>query len=116
MNVIEMNHVKKSFGDKEVLKDISFSVKEGEVVSIIGPSGSGKSTLLHCATFLERMEAGTLAYLEEDVVTEADGVSVYPTKKEIRKVCNNFGLVFQNFNLFPHYSVMKMCLMRQSAF
>ena len=107
MNVIEMNHVKKSFGDKEVLKDISFSVKEGEVVSIIGPSGSGKSTLLRCATFLERMEAGTLAYLEEDVVTEADGVSVYPTKKEIRKVCNNFGLVFQNFNLFPHYSVMK---------
>ena len=107
MNVIEMNHVKKSFGDKEVLKDISFSVKEGEVVSIIGPSGSGKSTLLRCATFLERMEAGTLAYLGEDVVTEADGVSVYPTKKDIRKVCNNFGLVFQNFNLFPHYSVMK---------
>ncbi len=107
MNVIEMNHVKKNFGDKEVLKDISFSVKEGEVVSIIGPSGSGKSTLLRCATFLERMDGGTISYLEEEVVRELDGVSVYPTQKELRQVCNCFGLVFQNFNLFPHYSVAK---------
>lgn len=107
MNIIEMNHVKKSFGDKEVLKDISFSVEEGEVVSVIGPSGSGKSTLLRCATFLEYMQAGTIKYLEENVVRERDGVSVYPPKKELRRVCNHFGLVFQNFNLFPHYSVLK---------
>lgn len=107
MNVIEMNHVKKSFGGKEVLKDISFSVKEGEVVSIIGPSGSGKSTLLRCATFLERMEGGTISYMGEEVVKEYDEVSVYPAKKELRQVCSNFGLVFQNFNLFPHYSVLK---------
>ena len=76
MSIIEMRHVKKSFGEKEVLKDISFSVKEGEVVSIIGPSGSGKSTLLRCATFLERMDGGTISYLNEEVVEELDGVSV----------------------------------------
>ena len=86
MNVIEMKHVKKSFGDKQVLKDISFSIKEGEVVSIIGPSGSGKSTLLRCATFLERMDAGTISYIGEEVVKEREGVSVYPTKKELREV------------------------------
>ena len=107
MNVIAMEHVKKSFGEKEVLKDISFRVREGEVVSIIGPSGSGKSTLLRCATFLERMDGGSISYLDEGVVMDKDGVSVYPSKKVIRTVCNNFGLVFQNFNLFPHYSVQK---------
>lgn len=107
MNVIEMNHVKKSFGEKQVLKDISFSVQEGEVVSIIGPSGSGKSTLLRCATFLERMESGTISYLGKEVVKEHDGVSVYPAKRELGQICTNFGLVFQNFNLFPHFSVFK---------
>ncbi|MBQ4058700.1 MAG: amino acid ABC transporter ATP-binding protein [Lachnospiraceae bacterium] len=107
MKVIEMNHVKKSFGNKEVLKDISFAVEEGEVVSIIGPSGSGKSTLLRCATFLERMDGGTITYMNEEVVREHLGRSVYPTQKQLRQVCNCFGLVFQNFNLFPHYSVLK---------
>lgn len=107
MKVIEMNHVKKQFGDKEVLKDISFNVNEGEVISIIGPSGSGKSTLLRCAAFLEQMEGGTIHYLEEEVVKELDGVSVYPSKSAIRQVCTNFGFVFQNFNLFPHYTVLK---------
>ncbi|MDE6625343.1 MAG: amino acid ABC transporter ATP-binding protein [Lachnospiraceae bacterium] len=110
MNVIEMNHVKKSFGDKEVLKDISFFVEEGEVVSVIGPSGSGKSTLLRCATFLERMDAGSINYLEKEIVEDKDGAAVYPSKKELRTVCTNFGLVFQNFNLFPHYSVLKNIL------
>lgn len=107
MNIIEMKHARKSFGEKEVLKDISLSVREGEVVSIIGPSGSGKSTLLRCATFLEKMDGGTITYLDEEVVREYDEVSVYPTQKELRKICNCFGLVFQNFNLFPHYSVLK---------
>ncbi len=108
MKVIEMNHIKKSFDSQEVLKDISFSVEEGEVVSIIGPSGSGKSTLLRCATFLEHVDSGNLSYLGEEVVTDAeDGHACYPSKKEIARVCQNFGLVFQNFNLFPHYSVLK---------
>ena len=65
MKLLEMNHIRKSFGDTEVLKDISFSVEEGEVISIIGPSGSGKSTLLRCATLLEQMDGGELIYLGE---------------------------------------------------
>lgn len=109
MKVLEMNHVRKCFDGKEVLKDISLSIEEGEVVSIIGPSGSGKSTLLRCATFLEQMDGGTLSYSEQPVVTEdADAKKVnYPSKKELREVLMDFGLVFQNFNLFPHYSVLK---------
>ena len=62
MNILEMNHIKKKFDEKTILKDISLSVKEGEVVSIIGPSGSGKSTLLRCATFLERADDGDISY------------------------------------------------------
>lgn len=122
MNVIEMKHVKKSFGEKEVLKDISFSVKEGEVVSILGPSGSGKSTLLRCATFLEKMDAGSLYYLDQEIVSEKNNKSCYPSQKEIREVCGNFGLVFQNFNLFPHYSVIKnvadapICIQKRNRF
>lgn len=109
MKVVEMNHIKKSFGEKEVLKDVSFSVSEGEVVSILGPSGSGKSTLLRCATFLEQIDAGNLLYMGEEIVKmeSENGTSVYPTKAEVRKTCSNFGLVFQNFNLFPHFSVLK---------
>ena len=107
MNILEMNHIKKKFDEKTVLKDISLSVKEGEVVSIIGPSGSGKSTLLRCATFLEKADGGDIAYCGEDVVKDESGSAVYPDKNSIRKAQQNFGLVFQNFNLFPHYSVMK---------
>lgn len=107
MKVLEMNHVRKNFGDKEVLKDISFDVYEGEVISIIGPSGSGKSTLLRCAAFLEKMDAGTIHYLEEEIVREKNNEAIYPSKAELRKVSTNFGFVFQNFNLFPHYTVLK---------
>ena len=91
----------------EVLKDISLSVREGEVVSVIGPSGSGKSTLLRCATMLETMDGGSLSYLGEQAAFEEDGKCVYVPKKKLREIHKNFGLVFQNFNLFPHYSVMK---------
>ena len=98
----------KKFGDNEVLKDISLSVEEGQVVSIIGPSGSGKSTLLRCATLLETMDGGDLIYLGE-YTAKADetGKSIYGTKAELQKARQHFGLVFQNFNLFPHYSVLK---------
>lgn len=107
MSVLTVRHIKKSFDDKEVLKDISLHVEEGEVVSILGPSGSGKSTLLRCATFLERAEGGEIAYGENKIVTDVSGHAEYPLRKELQKAQSNFGLVFQNFNLFPHFSVLK---------
>lgn len=105
MNVLTMQNVKKSFGRHHVLKDISFSVDKGEVVSIIGPSGSGKSTLLRCATLLETMDSGVLAYSGKNAAwTENGKIKYAPDLKPFRK---EFGLVFQNFNLFPHYTVLK---------
>ena len=84
------------------------SVSEGEVVSIIGPSGSGKSTLLRCATLLTEMDGGELLYDGEYAAkNDADGRSVYSGKAELKKIRSIFGLVFQSFNLFPHYSVLK---------
>ncbi|WP_036611019.1 amino acid ABC transporter ATP-binding protein [Oribacterium sp. P6A1] len=108
MNLLEMKNVKKNFGDLQVLRDISLEVEEGEIVSIIGPSGSGKSTLLRCATLLEKMDAGILKY--EDVVVaknDHDGNAVYADKKTIKKIRSVYGLVFQQFNLFPHWNVLR---------
>jgi len=107
MYLLEINHMSKSFGDLSVLKDISLTVSEGEVVSIIGPSGSGKSTLLRCATMLEDMDGGDLIYLGEYACRDENGKSIYAHKKELRKMHEHFGLVFQNFNLFPHQSVYR---------
>lgn len=104
---LEMNHVKKSFGTLDVLKDISLKVREGEVLSIIGPSGSGKSTLLRCATLLEKMDYGDLYYLGEAAARIEGNTSVYAKNAELEKIRQSFGLVFQNFNLFPHYTVLK---------
>ena len=81
MNLLEINHMQKSFGNLEVLKDISLTVKEGEVVSIIGPSGSGKSTLLRCATMLEQMDGGDLIYLGKHAAKDVEQKSVYAKKR-----------------------------------
>ncbi len=107
MKLLEMNHVKKHFDDTYVLEDISFSIEEGEVVSIIGPSGSGKSTLLRLATMLEKLDKGDLIYMGKYAAKEIDGKSVYSSKDELKEIHKYFGLVFQQFNLFPHYSVLK---------
>ena len=100
MSLVEMKHIRKHFDGLQVLSDISISVKEGEVVSIIGPSGSGKSTLLRCATLLENMDGGELSYNGEKVVWEEQGKVVAASGKEIKRISRNFGLVFQSFHLF----------------
>lgn len=99
--LLRIRNFSKTFGELTVLKDISFSVKEGEVVSIIGPSGSGKTTLLRCAALLETVEKGDLSYGELAVCTQG----IYATKQILKEAKNFFGFVFQNFNLFPHYNV-----------
>ncbi len=103
MNVLEIKNLSKKFGDLEVLKDISLTVEKGQVVSIIGPSGSGKSTLLRCATMLEKADSGVIEY--EDKVLIKDGM--YSDKKTVKEIKTKFGLVFQNFNLFPHMSILR---------
>lgn len=106
--VISLEHIQKRFGDTPVLKDISLAVSPKEVVSIIGPSGSGKSTLLRCATLLETFESGALRYGDLTVAeNNAQGQAVYAGKSANRQARQKFGLVFQNFNLFPHHSVLR---------
>ena len=106
--VFEMKNIEKSFGELSVLRDISVAVDSGEVVSIIGPSGSGKSTLLRCATFLERIDSGSISYRDVAAARpDENGNTVYGSPAELREAKRRFGLVFQQFNLFPHYSVLK---------
>lgn len=107
MNLLEIRNLKKSFGDLHVLKDISMQVGEGEVVSILGPSGSGKSTFLRCMSMLETVDGGTMIYCGKTAVSDKDGKPVYASKEELKEIRHTYGLVFQNFNLFPHYSVLK---------
>ena len=102
--IIKIENLKKTFNDNlEILKGISFSVKKGEVLSIIGPSGSGKSTLLRCISQLEDVTDGTITICGKKLVENG----VYVDKKLKHEIILKSGLVFQNFNLFPHYSVLK---------
>ena len=106
--ILEMKNIRKQFDELEVLRDISFGVDSGEVVSIIGPSGSGKSTLLRCATFLETIDGGEILYMGEKAAhTDAAGKAVYVHQRELGRFRRYCGLVFQQFNLFPHYSILK---------
>ncbi|MDR2247283.1 MAG: ATP-binding cassette domain-containing protein, partial [Treponema sp.] len=103
MEVIAVRELSKSFGPLEVLKGISFTVNRGEVVAIIGPSGSGKSTLLRCVTHLEVVDGGSITLTGKDMVHNG----TYAHRDALREICLKVGLVFQNFNLFPHFSVTR---------
>lgn len=105
--VLEIRDIHKSFGDLEVLKGINMQVQRGEVVAVIGPSGGGKSTLLRCATTLEKVNSGKIVIGGEVLCEDADGHCQYCDKKLEKEIRSKFGLVFQNFNLFPHFSVRR---------
>ena len=108
MAILEVKNISKSFDGLEVLKDISFDVNKGEVLAIIGPSGSGKSTLLRCINQLEKADGGSVVV---DGMTmfenNSEGHAVYNDKRTLRDIRLKIGLVFQNFNLFPHMNVMQ---------
>ena len=105
MAILEVNHLEKSFGSTQVLKDISFSLEKGQALSIIGSSGSGKTTLLRCLNFLEKPNNGTIA-INDNIIFDANNPATQ-LEKEIRKKRLHFGLVFQNFNLFPQYTALQ---------
>ena len=101
--IVKVTNLSKSFGKLEVIKDVSFSVKKGQVLGIIGPSGSGKSTMMRCINQLETVSGGSIEICGETLVQDG----IYAHKKKLREIGLHSGLVFQNFNLFPHFSVLK---------
>ena len=105
MAMLEVSHIEKHFGSTEVLKDISFSLEQGQSLAIIGSSGSGKTTLLRCLNFLESPDAGTIT-VDGNLLLDAAAAGK-TSEKEIRKKRLRFGLVFQNFNLFPQYTALE---------
>lgn len=106
--ILTVTDLQKSFDGEPILKGISLEVKQGEVLAIIGPSGSGKSTLLRCITQLETVDSGFISICGDTLLqNDAEGKAVYAPPEQCRKIGLHLGLVFQNFNLFPHYSVLK---------
>lgn len=105
MSILQVEHISKAFGNTKVLKDVSFSLEEGEVLSIIGSSGSGKTTLLRCLNFLETPDDGVIRAAGEVLWDKNDPKTLKDA--QIRKKRLHFGLVFQNFNLFPQYTALE---------
>ncbi|THE09559.1 amino acid ABC transporter ATP-binding protein, partial [Kocuria rosea] len=105
-NIIEIKHLSKKFGENEVLKDISMSIKKGEVVTVIGSSGSGKSTFLRCINLLEKPSGGEIIYNDENVLAPKYNLPKYRT---------NVGMVFQSFNLFSNMNVLENCMSGQTT-
>lgn len=107
MAVLEVVGLKKNFGSLNVLKGIDFQTEKGQVTSILGPSGSGKSTFIRCLNRLEKITAGTIRIDGETLADTVDGKVIYAPEKEARRICGKTGMVFQNFNLFPHMTVLE---------
>ena len=105
--VVSIRHARKAFGQNQVLDDISLDVESGEVVAVIGASGGGKSTLLRCATLLERLDGGSLSYGDVQVARDEGGRAAYADARTLRAAKSRFGLVFQDYNLFPHWTVLR---------
>ena len=111
--MLRASNIYKSFGDTQVLRGVSVQVSRGEVVAIIGRSGSGKSTLLRCLNHLETIDSGSILIDNQAMVTTVDGRAQCVKDKALRGLCLKMGLVFQDYNLFPHYSVLKNLVMPQ---
>lgn len=106
--IIQARNIHKSFGAAEVLKGVSLQIAKGEVIAVIGPSGSGKSTFLRCLNHLELIDRGQIVVEGETLVdTDAEGICRYVSEPDIRQICRKMGMVFQQFNLFPHMTVLQ---------
>jgi polar amino acid transport system ATP-binding protein len=107
MQILKVENLRKSFDGEVILNDVSLEINQGEVIAVIGPSGSGKSTLLRCLTLLERVEYGKIQVEEDIMVDTVNGKPCYAPEETLRKIRLKLGMVFQNFNLFPHLSVVQ---------
>ena len=111
--MLRASNIQKSFGETKVLRGVSMQVSRGEVVAIIGRSGSGKSTLLRCLNHVETIDSGSILIDNQAMVTTVDGRAQYVKEKALRGLCLKMGLVFQDYNLFPHYTVLRNLVMPQ---
>ena len=105
--MIVARDIRKDFGATQVLKDVSLTVNKGDVIAVIGPSGSGKSTFLRCLNHLETINSGFIEVEGETLVGTTDGICRYAADADIRRICRKMGMVFQQFNLFPHLTVLQ---------